>query len=434
MTRRGVGLALLTCFALPLRAQDVATLMQRADSAFTAEDRALARQLYRRVVAEDPDQSRAVYRLGLLAANDEEALRWFRRYAALERDDAWGWVAVGERSLRLGRTVEARESHLRAMTLAPDDGDIRQRLARAQLRAAPTAEPIIGYARDSDGGRTTRFGANGDRALRGGWRAGARLLRSNISDGVEDATVEESVLRLEGRPRSAWRVDLAGGAARLVPANTDTWTTFVADARARWRVGGAAVDVQARRFAVGTTPTLVAGRAMQDEVRVGVELPAGPLRIRAAERISVIDVTTERANRRTQTDLALAIPRGWRGEFSAQYHRTGYDRASLAGYFAPGLVETVEGGAYWDLGGDGAVSLSVDLGAGAQRLALQGTASGPWKPALRGWASLTVELGRVAQWRVETEAYSAPFAPVGAATAADWRYGSFTMGLLLRFP
>ena len=429
-----VRAASLMLMALPLQGQNVGTLMHQADSAFTAKDRARARQLYRRVFAKDPDQSRAAYRLGLLAANDEEALAWFKRYAALERDDAWGWVAVGERSLRVGRTVEAREAYQRAATLEPTDDDIRQRFAKARLRAAPAVEPQFGYARDSDDGTTSKFGASGDVALRGGWRVGARLSRSTISDGFVDATLSESMLRLEGRPRAAWRIDLAGGAANLTSPSDSSWPTFLADARARWRSGGAAAEVRVRRFALGTSPALMAGHAVQNEVRVGVEMPAGPFRIRAAERMGIIDVATESGNRRTQTDLALVVPRGWRGEISAQYHRTGYERASAAGYFAPGLVESIEGGTYWDLGGDGAVSASVDLGAGAQRLVLQGTAAGPWKPALRGWAALSVDLSRTVQWRAEAEAYSAPFAPVGAATSADWRYGSFTTGLQLRLP
>jgi hypothetical protein len=38
--------------------------------------------------------------------------------------------------------------------------------------------------------------------------------------------------------------------------------------------------------------------------------------------------------------------------------------------------------------------------------------------------------GRVS-WRVEAEAYSAPFAPVGVVTVPNWRYISVSMGLLV---
>jgi hypothetical protein len=45
---------------------------------------------------------------------------------------------------------------------------------------------------------------------------------------------------------------------------------------------------------------------------------------------------------------------------------------------------------------------------------------------------LSVDLSRVVQWRVEAEAYSAPFASVGVITAPNWRYISVSMGLLVR--
>ena len=429
-----VLVVLLAILARPLHAQDAAGLLRRADSAFAAEDRALAARLYRQVFELDGEQSRAVYRLGVLSGNDETALGWFKRYVVLEPSDAWGWLAVGDKSLRVGKTVEAREAFQHAAALAPQAEEVQQRLARGRLRAAPTLEPVGGYARDSDGNRTWKYGLNGDVALRGGWRFGGRVVRSAIGDGSGEATLDEGLVRLEGRPRMAWRVDLSGGPTRLATPDTDPWLTGVGDARIRWRRQATAVEIRAQRVALGTTPQLVANRAMRNEAKLGIELPAGPLRLRAAGRAGLIEALGEDANRRLLGDAALVLPLGWRGEISAQYHRLGYEQASTAGYFAPERVETIEGGSYWELGGDGAVSFSVDLGAGGQRVAEQGAEVGPWKLALRGWALLAVDLSRTIQWRTEAEAYSAPFAPVGVATAPDWRYGSITTGLLVRVP
>jgi len=427
-------LVLLASLALPLHAQDATGLLRQADSAFAAEDRALAERLYRQVLGLDAEQSRAVYRLGVLTRNDEAALEWFKRYATLEPKDAWGWLAVGDKSLRVGKTVEAREAFQRAATLEPKEKEVQERLARGRLRAAPTLEPVGGYARDSDGNGTWTYGLNGDVALRGGWRVGGRVIRSAIGDGSGDATLDQGLLRLEGRPRMAWRVDLSGGPARLAAPGTDAWLTGVADLRIRWHRQATAVEIRAQRLALGTTPQLVANRAMRNEAKLSVELPAGPLRLRAAGRAGLIEALGEDPNRRLQGDAALVLPLGWRGEISAQYHRLGYAQASTAGYFAPERVETIEAGSYWELGGDGAVSFSVDLGAGGQRVADQGAEVGPWRLALRGWALLAVDLSRTIQWRTEAEAYSAPFAPVGVATASDWRYGSVTTGLLVRVP
>ncbi len=426
--------ALLVILTLPVHAQDVAGLLRQADSAFASGNPALAERLYRQLLKLDGQQSRAVYRLGVLSRDDEVALGWFKRYAMLEPDDAWGWLAVGDKSLRVGKTIEAREAYQRAAALAPEAQDVQQHLARGRLLAAPTIEPIGGCASDSDGNRTWKYGLKGDVARRGGWRLGGLATRSTIGDGTGDATLDEGLLRLEGRPQMAWRVDFSGGPAQLAPPGANPWTTGVADARIRWRRQATAVEIRVQRLALGTSLLLVANRAMRDEAKLGVELPAGPLRFRATGTVALIETLGEDDNRRLQGDAALVLPLGWRGEISAQYHRVGFERTSSAGYFAPERVETIEGGAYWDLGGEGAVSFSVDLGAGGQRIAEQGAAVGPWKVALRGWAMLSVNLSRTIQWRTEADAYRAPFAPVGVATTRDWRYSSVSTGLLLRLP
>jgi len=412
----------------------VAELMRRADGAFADENRALAERLYRQVLTLDPYQSHAVYRLGQLTRDDEAALQWFKQYAKLEPMDAWGWLAVGDKSLKVGKTVEASEAFERAARLQPKAQDIQERLARGRLRAAPAIEPILGLVGDSDNNNTLRIGLSGDMALRGGFRLGGRLARSSIDDGFTTATLDESVLRLEGRPRMALRLDLSAGLARLAFPDAASWTTPEADLRVRWREDNSSPLFEARlqRLPLGTSPLLVANHALRNELRLGVELPAGQVRIRGMGRAGLVETFGEDVNLRLQGDAALALLLGRRGEVSAQYHRLSFNRASDAGYFAPKLVETVEGGTYWDLGGDGQVSASVDLGVGIQRLAKQGEEVGAWKPALRGWGMVSVDLSRVVQWRVEAEAYSAPFAPVGVATVPNWRYISVSMGLLVR--
>jgi len=428
-------LVAMALIATPFIGQtSVAELIRRADAAFADENHALAERLYRQVLTLDPYQSRAVYRLGQLSRNDEVALEWFKQYAELEPTDAWGWLAVGDKSLKVGKTVEALEAFERASRLQPKAQDIQERLAKGRLRAAPTIEPIGGLTHDSDGNLTLRYGLGGSMAFRGGFRLGARFARSNIDDGINAATLDEGALRLEGRPRMALRLDLTAGLARLAFPDALSWTTPEVDLRVRWREDNSSPSFEARlqRLPLGTSPLLIANHAVRNELRLGVELPAGPVRIRGTGRGGLIETFGEDANLRLQGDAALALPIGWRGEVSAQYHRLSFNRASSAGYFAPKLVESIEGGTYWDLGGDGKVRVSVDLGVGIQRLAKQGEEVGVWKLALRGWALLSVDLSRIVQWRVEGEAYSAPFAPVGVVTAPNWRYISVSMGLLIR--
>jgi len=421
--------------ALPLAGQtDVKELLGRADAAFKEEDRALAERLYRQVLELDPYQSRAVYRLGQLSRNDEKALAWFRKYTDLEPDDAWGWVAVGDKYLRLGKAFEAKRSYERAARLAPKAEDIRERLAKARLRAAPGLEPLGGYERDSDGNSTWRAGLGADMAVRGGFRLGARAWHANISDGFSSANMNAGILRLEGRPSMAVRTELSFGLDQFIMPGMASWITPVGDFRLRWRSpdGSPAFDLRAQRLVLGTTPLLVANRAIRDEGRFSIELPLGALRLRTGGRAAMIETLVEEANTRLQGDASLVLPIGWQGEFSVQYHRLGFSRATAAGYFAPRRVETLEGATYWEVGGSGRASLALDLGAGIQRLAKHGEAVGSWKLALRGWSMLSVDLASSVQWRVEAEAYSAPFSPVGVVTAPNWRYFSVTASLLFR--
>ena len=239
---------------------------------------------------------------------------------------------------------------------------------------------------------------------------------------------------MQGRPRMALRFEFSGGVARLAPPRTSAWSTPEGDVRLRWNSAGNAwsFDLRGLRTPLGTTPLLVANRAMRNELRLSGTVPLGPVRLRAGVRGADIATAVEDKNRKLQGDAALVFPVGWRGEFSAQYHRIGFQRASLAGYFAPRRVETVEGGSYWQIGGDGRWSAEVDLGVGMQRIAIQKQAVGAWKPALRAWGMWDVELTRAVALRGEVEAYSAPFAPAGVSTAPSWRYAALSFSLLFR--
>jgi hypothetical protein len=92
-------------------------------------------------------------------------------------------------------------------------------------------------------------------------------------------------------------------------------------------------------------------------------------------------------------------------------------------------VETVEGGAYLELGEDGPLSMAIDLGAGRQRIAEHNAPWGRWARALRAWSmlSLAIAPGR-ALW-LEVEGYDAAFAPEGTATSSAWRFVSASLGL-----
>lgn len=469
--------------------QGQSSLLARADSAFAADDRSLARRLYEEALRAKPENSRAMFRLGQLEPSPVRALAFYERYAALEPGDAWGQMALGNQLARLGRVDAALAAYDRAQSLAPNerDGEAWDLLGREQLRAgrpraaarsftqaqgagftrgvqnrlriarsqsAPGIEPNVGYQRDSDGNSTLRSGLSADVMIGDGTRFGGGVLRGAVRDAAESLPFTAFSLRLASRMTPQLRFSAEGGMSSFGAVSTEpavpgpplspgppatprarpasaAWTTPGADLRLRWRSlpNGPVWELRTQHLAFGSAPLLIANHVTRSDARATLEIPLGPLRLRGNARAGVVRAIGEAANRRLDAGAALAVPLGSAGDISAHYQSVTYARASAAGYFAPRLAETIEGGTYLDLSAASPFTFSADLGAGAQRTARQGEGVGVWKPAFRAWtySAITLAPGR-ALW-MEIEAYDAPFAPLGVSAAPSWRYISVSSGL-----
>jgi cytochrome c-type biogenesis protein CcmH/NrfG len=523
LSRRVRRALIAACSLVATGAQAQSSLLARADSAFAAEDRALARRLYEEALKANPDQSRASFRLGQLQSSPSKAIPYYARYVELEPSDPWGHMALGDQLARVGKVADALQSYERAEKLAPNERDVAIGRARIQSRAgrskdaqqtladwtqahpgdseawdllgremlragrpraaahafeqaraanppkgvdtrlrlarsqtAPAIQPVIGYQHDSDDNSTLRSGLTADVMVADGTRLGAGFVRGNIRDALESNSFNEATLTLESRPAAAVRFSAQGGVTVFSLSAPDSvpitpgppgqtppgrgprgsasaqsyWAEPQADVRLRVRrlPNEPSLELRAQHLPLGSAPLLVANRVARSDARATLEIPAGPLRLRGIGRAGAITATGESANRRLDGSAALVLPLGT-SELSARYQTVTYARASSAGYFAPRVAETLEGTTYLDLGGDGPFSFAADLGAGVQRMALQGENVGQWKAALRAWtySSLTLAPGR-AIW-LELEAYDAPFAPLGVAAAPSWRYVSLMTGL-----
>src|SRR2546426_8333853 len=141
--------AVVAAYARPAAAQG-ATLatshLGRADSAYTAGDARAAAQEYTAVLAADPWNSHATYRLAQLHRHDPRlALRLFRRYVALEPSDPWGYMAVADMLARTGRYGAALQCYADALRLAPGERDAVVGRARTLVRARRTGAAIAAY-------------------------------------------------------------------------------------------------------------------------------------------------------------------------------------------------------------------------------------------------------------------------------------------------
>ncbi len=423
--------------ALAQRPGRAAALLARADSAWAAKAETVAAREYAAVLAADPENSHATYRLAQLTRDDPAAaLRLFQRYVELEPEDPWGYMAVAEALARAGRYADALRAYDDALRLAPGEPEAVAGRAKVFVRAraaAPAVTPLVSGSRDSDGNTTFLLGGSAELQAQGPVRVGVEASRDRVTDGFSTAGLEQLALRAAWRPGRMASVEGALGGTRLEPSDNGSTTVVpTGRLRARWRSsahgGGVAVDVRAQRGVLAASPLLVDNRVLRTEVRTVVEIPVThALKLRGLGRTAVLSDTAD-VNHRNELGLVLAFAVSPAFELSGQVHQVRYSHASTAGFFAPRLGQVVEAGSYMELESAGGWLLALDVGAGAQRVAEFGGQPGPWSRSLRWYSLITAPLAPGRALQLELEGEDSLIARE-AATAGAWRYGSAALSL-----
>ncbi|HXJ29724.1 MAG TPA: tetratricopeptide repeat protein [Gemmatimonadales bacterium] len=120
--------------------------LARAESIYDSGDAEAAIDAYAAVLATDPQNSRATYRLADLQRHKPaRALPLFRRYVALEPKDLWGYLAVADMLSRLGQSDEALRWSAMALRLGPTERDAVIGEARVLVRARRTDRALVAY-------------------------------------------------------------------------------------------------------------------------------------------------------------------------------------------------------------------------------------------------------------------------------------------------
>ena len=217
----------------------VAALMARADSAWAAKAESVAAREYAAVLAADPENSHATYRLAQLTRDDPAAaLRLFQRYVELEPEDPWGYMAVADALARAGRYAEALRSYDAALRLAPGEPEAvagRAKVFPRARAAAPAVTPVVSGSRDSDGNTTFRLGGSVELQARGPLRLGVEASHDRVTDGVSTAGLEQLALRAAWRAGRLATVEGALGGTRLERSDSGSATVVpTGRVRARW--------------------------------------------------------------------------------------------------------------------------------------------------------------------------------------------------------
>jgi tetratricopeptide (TPR) repeat protein len=422
--------------ALAQSPRRVAARLARADSAWAARAESVAAREYAAVLAADPENSHATYRLAQLTRDDPAAaLRLFQRYVELEPEDAWGYMAVAEALARAGRYGDALRSYDAALQLAPAEPEAVAGRAKVFARAraaAPAVTPLVSGTRDSDGNTTFRLGGSAELQAGGPLRLGVEASRDRVTDGVATAGLAQLALRAAWRPGRLASVEGALGGTRLEPSDSGSTTVVpTGRVRARWRSSahGPTVDFRAQRGVLAASPLLVDNHVVRTDLRAVVEIPVTrALKLRALGRTAVLRSTAD-LNHRSTLGGVLAVALSPVIELSGQVHEIRYSHASTAGYFAPRLGQIVEAGSYVELEAPSGWLLALDVGAGAQRVAEFGSQPGPWSRALRWYSLITAPLAPGRALQLELEGEDSIVAREAATTAGAWRYGSAALSL-----
>lgn len=226
-----------------------------AERTYQAGDSAAAVAAYRTVLALDPNNSRALFRLGQLWRHDpKRSLPMFRRYTAVVPNDAWGHMALGDALAADGSFSEALRAYDEARRIAPRERDValgharvmgragrsgdavallqkwtathpgdseatreigvqRRMLSSARAKHAPAVELTAFGGGDSDGNRSHSAVALISAQLTGHARLTATAGRKR-STGFLDALHYDGTVGLTVRPVSSFRLEAVAGAVR----------------------------------------------------------------------------------------------------------------------------------------------------------------------------------------------------------------------------
>jgi hypothetical protein len=387
--------------------------------------------------------ARVMHTDAAIASYERAALRWPRDAEVQRELSAQRW--------RAGRSREAIDALATAQQTAPDRSGAR-RLAQWRAESRMAVEPMVVGTRDSDDNEVRRGTLQLRSPSLGRSIVTASAGRSMASDADGTVDVDQATFGMQWRPLATTRIDAIGGMARLPGEVVAVWvgsegswgvagalsasaTIPTGQVRVRWRgpAQGPAIDVRVGRSLLDATPLLVRNRVTRDEAAVQLELPlANVVRLRGIGRAARIDASGE-TNERSLVGGALVRPlTGW-GEIALGGQRIAFTGPTTRGYFAPEHAELAELSSYLERESDGGVTLALDLGAGAQRVAPFGEAVRDWQPALRAWTQLEVPVGVARSIRAELDLYDGGVGQdaVAASSAAHWRWASLSLGMHL---
>src|SRR6266700_2801639 len=347
-------------------------------------------------------------------------------------NNASAWLELGRARQRAQRYPEAARAYAQSLAVKKDERTL-ELLENVLVESAFSLRSYFGHSGDSDDDKITRWGLEGDWQFTERSRLGLHAERADVSDPFTSGTAEEFALIARWRPLALLKLDGLAGVARLDSDEPGQKATShpLRRLRLRWRspTEGPALELRLAQNPLIATPGLVAQPVELKEIKGSFDLPlTGSFRARARGQSGRLEAATD-VNRRSGYQVGPVYR--WRpaAEFGVSYSELAYEHPTAAGYFAPRRGQAIELGTYLEYEGLWPLTFALDAGAGQQRVARQGEASGDWIGAYRLWAlvSWTLKPGVSLEW--ELEHYDSPVAGDAVTPTSGWRFNSSMLSL-----
>jgi tetratricopeptide (TPR) repeat protein len=382
-----------------------------------------------------PSESDVYVGLGRIlhdAGRRDELIENYEAWTAKQPGNAQAWFELGEVRRKARRYQEAAEAYAESLALKENKRSL-QRLEGVLAETALALQPYYGTSTDSDDNDRTGFGLKADWPLTRRSRWGVHYENIEVENPSASAAADELALSVNWWPRHTFRLDALAGVSRLdgeVPDQNSTDHSLLR-LNARWRSpsDGFQAALKVTRYPLTSTPGLVAEPVEFEEYKATFEFPiSGPYRFRVqgkeAELESNIDL-----NERSGYQLGLVYR--WRPavEFNTTFSQLRFDAPTLAGYFAPRRVETIEIGTYFEYWGLWPFSLAVDAGLGLQRVARHGEPFSDASGTFRLWTILSWALKPGVNLNLEIEHEDSEISATALSPTANWEYTSVVLSL-----
>jgi tetratricopeptide (TPR) repeat protein len=381
---------------------------------------AQAESLYRSLVdsGAGPDAQKGLARVVAWRGHLSESEHIYRSVIAHDSSDAEAFTGLAQVLEWEGRPREARAALKKALAAHPDDGDAQEAWAKLRPMVSPWIRPTVTTWGDNE----DNSGEVGSIAAQDGLFTFAATYRN--TQGARDVYGHTQTDRL-GLNLTTGRLGIrVDGGIGLGEGN---YAEAVGAAHVALRTGPVTTTIGASRELFDETAAMIAAELTQTMADAAVDIDGHLTGTFGYATVSSDDHSDERVE-----GSLYAWSGSWHGlALGAGAHGYGYLRADTTeGYFTPASFILAEGALRMTFGGERGLGGTLELGAGAQRIAAFNQPAST-RPAERANAAILYRFAPGIECGLNG-GYAIAASPNATTAAAAAGYRGYSVGLVAR--